>query len=136
MKINEDKTLVKVKYLDDEENDDPIEYDVDHFFANANPAPCHLIDLTDVATSVALEQPVFVHQERGELIPLQRRQETKSETWINRQRTFDETWGDTIDMSGESIIHIVPKCIISQRIVNSIVPNSILQCCNTREMDC
>ena len=62
---------VRVKYADDTGDDDPIEYTVHQFLANAFPAPVHTRPVDDdVASVVILEQPVFVPQKREELIPL------------------------------------------------------------------
>ena len=54
--------VVTVKYMEDVEDQEPINYCIDHFITNADPAPCHLIDLaveSPMQVSVSYEQPVF-----------------------------------------------------------------------------
>ena len=70
---------VQVKYFDEKEI---IEYDIEHFLANAHPAPCHIIDVTaNASSSVQQEQSKFVSQERGDILPLQRRHVAQPSVW-------------------------------------------------------
>ena len=97
-------TNVKVKYFNEPE---PIEYNIDDFLANAQPAPTHVIDVTKKAAStVQLEQAKFTPQERGDILPLQLRHVAQPSKWKKNQRVFDLTWGSSFDESG----HHIPKC--------------------------
>ena len=89
---NEDQ--VTVKYLDDEEDEDPITYDISDFTTSADPAPCHLVDLTDhvQSSSISFDQPVFVMKERAELVSLQKKRVSDPKKWIKNRRNFDSTW--------------------------------------------
>ena len=70
---------VQVKYFDEKEI---IEYDIENFLANAHPAPCHIIDVTaNASSSVQQEQSKFVSQERGDILPLQRRHVAQPSVW-------------------------------------------------------
>ena len=70
---------VTVKYLDDDSDDEPIEYAINDFINSADPAPNHVDLIEDVTPSVAREQPLFEMPERGELVPLQRKLVSKPE---------------------------------------------------------
>ena len=97
---------VRVEYADDMDDDDPIEYTVREFLVNAAPAPVHVRPVADdVASSVILEQSVFVPKEREELIPLQRKRISQPKTWKKYARKFQQ-WG----MKDETGVNSVPKC--------------------------
>ena len=73
---------VKVQYVDDGEDDEPLTYDIVDFIHSADPAPCHIVDLSDqTETAVSLEQPKFEMQERAELTPLQKRKVSDPKSW-------------------------------------------------------
>ena len=102
---------VKVKYLEDAADEEPLIYDIEHFILNADPAPRHLIDLAaaESSTSVSYEQPVLAKEERGELLPLQRKKISDPKAWKKNARKFDASWGKSYDLRGEKQ-HVVPKC--------------------------
>ena len=109
---NEDypEGAVKVRYLDDEAGDELFTYGISEFIQVSDPAPCHVVDLTgQVQTSVAHEQPKFEMQERGELIPLQKRKVCDPKKWKKNSRKFDNTWGGTFNLHDQHK-HVVPQC--------------------------
>ena len=100
---------VQVKYFDEKEI---IEYDIEHFLANAHPASYHIIDVTaNASSSVQQEQSKFVSQERGDILPLQRRHVSQPIGWKKNQRVFYLTWGSSLQSSG---VHDIPKCRINK----------------------
>ena len=111
---------VTVQYLDDKEDDDPLTYGIPCFVASADLAPSHFVDLTGhVETAVSHEQSVFVMQERGELLPLQKKKVSDPTKWAKNQRSsFDKNWGQQ---------HDVPVCTIKDckldcaKITNEII---------------
>ena len=85
-------------------------YEIHHFIQNAHPAPQHLEDIATASSgqvAVNFEQPVFKKQERGKLLPLERRRISDPTKWKKNLRAFDRSWG-TKDPSQD--IHRVPKC--------------------------
>ena len=83
---------VTVEYLDDEEENESLTYDISCFVASATPAPSHVIDLTEnVQSSVSHEQSVFVMKERVELLPLQKKKVFDPSKWIKNQRKLEWT---------------------------------------------
>ena len=75
---------VTVQYFDEEsETDEPIQYDVRSFLSAADPAPIHINLVNDVATAAYLtrEQPLFEQQERGELLPVERKNVSNPKKW-------------------------------------------------------
>ena len=48
---------VKVKYLEDVADDEALIYHIAYFILNANPVPCHIVDITAerTATSVSFD---------------------------------------------------------------------------------
>ena len=101
---------VRVQYLDDESDDESIEYTISDFIRSADPAPIH-VDLTDVTSSVSREQPAFQMPDRGELVPLQRKRVRNPASWANHGSTFDTTWGNTFNLEGQGR-HVVPECTV------------------------
>ena len=83
---------VQVKYLEDAADEEAIIYDIGHFILNSMAAPRHLVDLVSDTSpvSITLEQPKFEQQERGELLPLQRRRIIDPKTWKKNKHKFDE----------------------------------------------
>ena len=75
---------VLVEYFDDKD-EEPIQYNIVDFIGAADPAPCHVIEIVaDAETTndaVGFEQPAFQPQERGELLPLQRRHFVSPQLW-------------------------------------------------------
>ena len=104
--ISHTEDKVTVQYFDD---DDPLTYNISSFCASADPAPCDIVDLTDkVQSSLTHEQSLFVMKERGELLPLQKKTVSDPRKWVKNRRTFDSTWGGTIDLTTNE--HVVPQC--------------------------
>lgn len=90
-------------------------YHIPIFLDSADPAPVHTIPVpaTSAGTIVSSETSVFVPKERGELIPLQRRRVKQPEKWLNKVRSFDKTWGETIEVGEDGQVkHSVPLCTI------------------------
>ena len=99
---------VKVKYFDDDESEEEFEYDVNNFVQVASLAPEHVVDLTEEQGSSVLgrEQPVYEPEERGQLLPVQRKDVRDETKWKNKQRKFDKTWSNGF-VNNE---HVVPTC--------------------------
>lgn len=75
---------VLVQYLgEDEEDEEPIKYDNLHFISSSAPAPNHnaSVDGSQTSSVVNYEQPEFIMQERGELLPLQLRKKSSPQDW-------------------------------------------------------
>ena len=98
---------VTVQYFDDDpETDEPIKYDLITFLSSADAAPVH-IDLVNDETAVCLsrEHPDFNQQERGELLPVERRQVSNPKEWKKNSRKFDNVKESDFNKDEETCIY-------------------------------
>ena len=118
---------VLVEYFDDKD-EEPIQYNIVDFIGAADPAPCHVIEIVaDAETTndaVGFEQPAFQPQERGELLPLQRRHFASPQLWKKINVSSMKLGGGLVMLKILKQSHI-PCQHVSFRVANWVAPSSM-----------